>query len=1044
MKPILRKRALSAALASALPWLAGCENQGGAPGGATQEAAVTDSAPPAPAHPLLQGLLFHAGFEDSLAPSFSKGSEKTTCDGATFADGVVGKSIAVSKDGYTFHTGDNFDYGRGTISFWIKPSWKGSDVLQSGGARGLFNAINFTLAYEPPPGKSRFFFMTGNARPPDGFVWDYGVASDEPRNWKDGEWHHVLASWDTASRAKSLYFDGRLAARGTTEWMRPGAFTPAEKTALGSLGSPGAYDELTIWNRMLSAEEIALLCGKPADASAILRAAPPPVKQMKIAWPITFTIKKIEPPVASIVAPGDTFTTVVPVENQADAAYTGQATFSLIDFWGKTREAKKVDVNLAPKEKKELTIPFVIPERGPYKVSVSLDVSGTRLERDMSSLGCWPAPAAPPDPESFFGNHVNTWGGAYLDQAQRLGQGWMRDHNMLQATWWMSVQPEPGEFKWKESDGYINDHTRRGMKVLGQLFSTPYWAAKGGPVAKFSGYPKPIVPDSTLWEKYVFETVSHFKDRITYWEIQNEPEVSMFWGGSPEEFAEVCRVAYTAAKKADPDCVVMVGGLTFCAWKWHEQMAKAGAFKSCDVISLHYGCPLDPPERVEEELNGVLEHFQDLAVKYGPGKRMPIWNTEGGTPDTTWLNGLDYEGLAQRKTQTPEMWRVGAIHTIKDEALMQLKGIAKHFIYLQNHVSPGPGCVDGDLMLELTNAPTPKLMARVAFAAQVDGARCVGDVRRNEGRFWSILYERKDGKGSVALCWAGDKGEVKLSLDSADVTKLIDLMGNERKTGTPVVVTDEPFFFNDTATTEKLKSALEKAKLTIVKEPVKLPTLAAGEEKPAVPVLPNFVAPMESPASVFQIDLKPFCTMAFADDKAGDGKGGWADEGPMNDMRDMPLGRQIFYGVPFDIIDPASNNGKSIITLKGVTTQTLPEKVEIKVPSKKCRALYFLHSAGWGSPGDIGKYVVRYADGSSVDVPVKITENCNNWWFGYDHEEVSRPVPVRVTNTSTGKPAWRYPRVFEWQNRKDQAIVGIDFISKGGPQVPILIAITGV
>jgi hypothetical protein len=1021
--------------------LAGCGNPSGMTGTAPQ---VTEAA--TPADPLLDGLLFHAAFEDTLKPSFAQGSDAATCDESSFVDGVVGKAVEVGGDGYSFHPSDNFSYGRGTVSFWVNPAWQGSDPLPSG-ARGLFTAVNFVLCYEPPPGKARFFFMTGTTKAPEGFVWDYGVASDNPHDWKAGEWHHVLATWDAETGAKSLYFDGELASAGVTPWIRPGSFLPGEKIFLGAKNGPGTYDELMIWDRVLTGEEIALLARKPADTSAILSAAPPVAKPAKISWPITFAIKQISPPVAAIVAPGETFRAVVPAENPSDAAFAGQAQFTLIDFWGKARETKELDVTLGPKEKQELTIPFTIPERGSYKISVSLDVDGRRFERDVTSLGCWPTPSAPPDPESFFGNHVNSWGnGAYLDQAQRLGQGWMRNHNMLQATWWMSVQPEPGEFKWEEADAVIDDHARRGMKVLGQLFSTPYWAVRGGPVEKFTGYPKPLVPDDELWRTYVYETVRHFKDRIKHWEIQNEPEVSMFWGGSPEEFAEVCRIAYEAAKKADPDCVVMVGGFTSPAWRWHEAAAKAGAFKSCDVISLHYGCPLEPPEQTAEELHSVLEHFQALAVKHGPGKRLPIWNTEGGTPDTTWLNGLDYEGLPKTKPATHESWRIGAIRTVQVEAIMQAMGIVKHFIYFQNRVSPGPNAADGTLMLDVTLAPSPKLMARVAFAAQVDGTLCVGEVRRPEGRFWAILYERKDGKGSVALCWVGDQGEATLAPgDAAGTTRRVDLMGNEHAPSMPITVTDEPIFIHSTISAGALKDVLEKAKITVVKEPTKLAVLAAGEEKPAVPVLPNFAAPMENPTGLFQIDIKPFCTMGFADEKAGDGIGGWADEGPLNDMRDMPTGRQTFYGVPFDIIDPAANNGKSVITLKGITTQTLPEKVVITVPPRKCRALYFLHSAGWGSPGEIGTYVVRYADGSSVAIPINIVENCNNWWFGHDPEEISRPVPVRVTNTSTGKPAWRYPRVFEWQNPKmDQPIVGIDFLSKGGPQVPILIAITGV
>jgi len=66
-------------------------------------------------------------------------------------------------------------------------------------------------------------------------------------------------------------------------------------------------------------------------------------------------------------------------------------------------------------------------------------------------------------------------------------------------------------------------------------------------------------------------------------------------------------------------------------------------------------------------------------------------------------------------------------------------------------------------------------------------------------------------------------------------------------------------------------------------------------------------------------------------------------------------------------------------------------------------------------------------------------------WNGYCETESSKPVPVRVTNTASGKPSWRYVRVFEWENPTPQKeIVSLEVISHGGMQAPILLAVTGV
>jgi len=992
----------------------------------------------------LDSLSYYSSFDGTLEPSFHAGAKDVECKGAEFVDGVAGmKAVRTASGPVKIVPFENFNYAEGSVAFWVRPEWSSAPQARALAHKNLFGGVNFQICYQP---KKACFFMTGKGKAPEGFVWDYGVFSRALDSWKDGEWHHVAISWNSATGSKKMYLDGMLAAFGTTQWMRSDKTSPNEPVSLGE--AKGSYCQLAIWSRQLEDKDLMALAANPEASAAILskavsKEAPAAIKEV----PLKFGISICPQQVKSVLLPGDVFTAKFKATNPGLEPFSGRLKFDLVDFYGERRDSKSLQADFKPGETKDLELSFQAPrENGPYKVSIEIgkDASGP-LRKDVASFAVWPAPGKP-DPESFFGNHINSWGnGAFLDQGARLGQVWVRDHNMLQATWWTVVQPEQGAFKWEASDRSVDEHLARGMKILGQLFGVPWWAAKGGPVAKYSGYPKPIVPDLALWSKYVYETVSHFKGRIKHWEVLNEPEVSMFWGGTTEEFAEVCKAACEAAKKADPECFVMIGGLTSPAWRWHEAAAKAGAFNEADAISFHYGCPLSQPEETYDELKGVMDHLQELAAKYA-GRKMPLWNTEGGTPDTTWLEGLDYKGLPPQKSKSYSNWRLGPVRTVQGEALMMALGLPRHFIYFQNNVPEGAGAADGDLMLDVTGAPSTKLMARVAFASQADHARFAGDLRRPEGRFWAFLFESKDGSGSTALCWAGDGGAVELQASLPEGSSLFDLMGNERQLKSPVPVGEDPCYVRTSLPSAKLREILESSKISVVKEPEPLKEIAvAGEEKPAVPKLPNFVAPMESPTSLFTVDLRPYCNMGFADEKAGDGKGGWADEGPMNDMRDMPTGRQVFYGVPFDVVNPESNGGKSIITLKGITTGSLPEKVTIKMPPRKCRNLYFLHAAGWGSPGEIGKYVVHYADGTSDEIPISIPSNCNNWWLGYDKEELSKPVPVRVTNTATGKPAWRYLRVFEWQAKSwDAEIISIDFISKGGPQVPILVGISGV
>ncbi len=137
------------------------------------------------------------------------------------------------------------------------------------------------------------------------------------------------------------------------------------------------------------------------------------------------------------------------------------------------------------------------------------------------------------------------------------------------------------------------------------------------------------------------------------------------------------------------------------------------------------------------------------------------------------------------------------------------------------------------------------------------------------------------------------------------------------------------------------------------------------------------------------IDLKKQVNMGFKDDKAGDGKGGWIDQGE-NDMRSFSAkGRTEYLGIPFDIIDPAKNKGKSSVVLRGQDNEAFPVKVEVDI-NRKCAGIYFLHSSAF-SEGIIGKYTLEFEDGKKVSINIRDKQEIFNWWGEFE-SEMARPV----------------------------------------------------
>ena len=62
------------------------------------------------------------------------------------------------------------------------------------------------------------------------------------------------------------------------------------------------------------------------------------------------------------------------------------------------------------------------------------------------------------------------------------------------------------------------------------------------------------------------------------------------------------------------------------------------------------------------------------------------------------------------------------------------------------------------------------------------------------------------------------------------------------------------------------------------------------------------------------LDLKPIVNMDWRAEVWGDGKGGWTDQGD-NDLRQITVGRRELLGIPFELIDPATNGNKAVLKL---------------------------------------------------------------------------------------------------------------------------------
>eukprot|EP01045_Picozoa_sp_COSAG04_P007813 COSAG04_NODE_417_length_14700_cov_114.213709_8_plen_1093_part_00 len=294
-----------------------------------------------------------------------------------------------------------------------------------------------------------------------------------------------------------------------------------------------------------------------------------------------------------------------------------------------------------------------------------------------------------------------------------------------------------------------------------------------------------------------------------------------FWGGSVEQYAQTAETARSTieavVKAGGPRVQLLIGG--FVAYgedSFQEALGKAGALAHADGLSFHlapevclsFGCagPFDNMESFAVLLAQRAAFYRNCSRQYIPkfkhaptDSAVPLWSTEGGTDDTSFLVGLSETGagLPPSRCLPPLNFRAGAARTVVGEALMQTAGIQAHYYYWQAQAPPhGWGVqslassVEGFAntnMLDLTLAPRPKLLARLAFQERIASCRLPPRLARQKGA-WCFVYTCRNDTGSgglgVMLLWS-ERSAVMLDLASIEprlrkATARWDVFGNRQ------------------------------------------------------------------------------------------------------------------------------------------------------------------------------------------------------------------------------------------------------------------------
>ena len=105
----------------------------------------------------------------------------------------------------------------------------------------------------------------------------------------------------------------------------------------------------------------------------------------------------------------------------------------------------------------------------------------------------------------------------------------------------------------------------------------------------------------------------------------------------------------------------------------------------------------------------------------------------------------------------------------------------------------------------------------------------------------------------------------------------------------------------------------------------------------------------------------------------------WMVEHEGNDMRNIPVGRQVFADIDFSITDPLDKGGKAVVAVSA--TEEFPNNVTIPVDTL-AGSVYLLHASNRvGNENVCGSVRFNYSDGESVTQYIIKDKHLSSWWF---------------------------------------------------------------
>src|SRR5207245_5178066 len=256
---------------------------------------------------------------------------------------------------------------------------------------------------------------------------------------------------------------------------------------------------------------------------------------------------------------------------------------------------------------------------------------------------------------------------------------------------------------------------------------------------------------------------------VHYWELWNEPDAAggpnnqWGWGMHPDKYAQMLAAVYPAMKAADPNVVVMSGGLAFDNWftqggpfnpDFLPDLLTDGGAQHIDALAFHY---------YKNNANGwtniALKAAQIRGVMNQHGVYLPLVCTESGLTSST--NFSSSEAIQAR--YLPQMFVYSAS-----------AGVQSTVWYLNRDFTaqlPGWEVFSMSGLTHQDNTSKPAFTAMQVFSDEVGSGAFMRQLGASDGVTGTLegyRFRRPVTVGQVSVVWNNGTGQVTLTVPQAD------------------------------------------------------------------------------------------------------------------------------------------------------------------------------------------------------------------------------------------------------------------------------------